>query len=78
MVVATVHAPPAITFLHDLQPQIPTACRFTESWISRNRQFSILERGSCCFRRLDIYLAAECAGVSCVLGDFHLVWVGID
>jgi hypothetical protein len=31
-VVDTVHAPPAMTFLHALQFQIPTAVLFTESW----------------------------------------------
>jgi len=30
-VVETVHAPPAITFLHEWQFQMPTAVRFTES-----------------------------------------------
>ena len=30
-VVDTVHAPPAMTFLQDEQPQIPTADLFTES-----------------------------------------------
>lgn len=30
-VVETVHAPPAITFLHDPQFQMPTAVLFTES-----------------------------------------------
>lgn len=30
-VVETVHAPPAMTFLHAEQFQIPTALRFTES-----------------------------------------------
>lgn len=30
-VVETVHAPPAMTFLHELHFQIPTAWRFTES-----------------------------------------------
>jgi hypothetical protein len=30
-VVDTVHAPPAITFLHEPQFQMPTAVRFTES-----------------------------------------------
>jgi len=31
-VVETVHAPPAITFLHDPQFQMPTAVLFTESY----------------------------------------------
>jgi len=31
-VVDTVHAPPAMTFLHELQFQIPTAERFTVSF----------------------------------------------
>lgn len=30
-VVDTVHAPPAMIFLHDKHPQIPTALRLTES-----------------------------------------------
>lgn len=30
-VVETVHAPPAMTFLHALHFQMPTAVRFTES-----------------------------------------------
>ena len=30
-VVETVHAPPAMTFLHELHFQMPTAWRFTES-----------------------------------------------
>ena len=30
-VVETVHAPPAMTFLHELHFQMPTATRFTES-----------------------------------------------
>lgn len=66
-VVETVQAPPATVFLQALQFQMPTACRFTESYInqSTNKYRGTDSRESAC-------LSAEGAGVSCVLGDFHL------
>ena len=43
-VVETVHAPPAMTFLHELLFQIPTAWRFTESYTRYIRQNCLRNR----------------------------------
>jgi len=68
-VVDTVHAPPAIVFLHDLQCQMPTAVRFTESCdglrIAAQRAHGVFTD-----------LAAKRAGVPGMLGDFHLKIMG--
>jgi hypothetical protein len=67
-VVDTVHAPPAIVFLHALQFQMPTAERFTLSYAE-----SCSVRADAHVRkRRRAHLAAEGAGVACVLGDLHL------
>ena len=68
-VVETVHAPPAITFLHELHFQIPTAWRFTESCSIEPYEFPPIQHVACAKTNL----AAEGAGVPCVLGDFHLL-----
>jgi hypothetical protein len=68
-VVDTVHAPPAITFLHELQFQMPTAVRLTESWrISRMNE----QMHSQWYFSPSTHLAAECAGVASMLCNFHL------
>lgn len=69
-VVEYTQAPPATTRLHRLQDQIPTQERFIASWnVEKWNQYPPnrmkLGRGS--------YLSAECAGVLCVLGDFHFL-----
>jgi hypothetical protein len=43
-VVETVHAPPAMTFLHDPQFHIPTAVLFTESYQSQMGDLQYLVR----------------------------------
>ena len=70
-VVDTVQAPPAITFLHDPHFQMPTAWRFTESCHTGQDEWFILSRGS-----HHAHLAAEGAGVTSVLSDFHLRGTG--
>lgn len=52
-VVEIVHAPPAMTFLHARQFQIPTADRFTESWmiISKERRTNMCDDPIPCHRR---------------------------
>lgn len=62
----TVQAPPATVLWQALHFQMPTAWRLTESCCSP--QYAVFRvsalRKTC--------LAAEGAGVACVLGDFHL------
>ena len=64
-VVDTVHAPPAITFLHAPQLQIPTAVRLTESYETVSRH---------CDKSAEVlkHLSAKGACISSVLRDFHL------
>lgn len=64
-VVLTVHAPPAMTFLHERHFQMPTAVRFTESWTDVSTLHSKREPHRA-------HLSAECAGVAGVLRDLHL------
>jgi hypothetical protein len=66
-VVDTVHAPPAMTLRHAPQFQMPTAERFTLSCVRDHREHARARAGG---GQTD--LAAEGAGVACVLGDFHL------
>jgi len=73
-VVETVHAPPAMTFLHAEQFQMPTARRFTLSCIHKKdpKQRAGTSEKPRILQRIFTCLAAECAGVPRVLGNFHL------
>ena len=75
-VVDTVHAPPAMTFLHAEQFQMPTACRFTlsckEENLTRAASGHVRKKKKRNPAAVFTCLAAECAGVPCVLGNFHL------
>lgn len=66
--VDTVHAPPAMTFLQELQFQIPTAVRFTVSCTCVHKTGVWIMMGD----SIVAYLSAEGASVTCVLGDLHL------
>lgn len=62
-------APPATTRLHRLQDQIPTQERFMASWKGKDKFSTLYGTNVSSF----FYLAAECAGVLGVLGDFHFL-----
>ena len=66
-VVETVHAPPAMTFLHEEQFQIPTAVLLTESYITGSST-PITSKSN----EAGTHLATECAGITGMLRDFHL------
>jgi len=68
-VVDTVHAPPAISFLHELQFQMPTAVRLTESWRSSRVNEKVHSQW---YFGPSTHLAAECASVTSMLCNFHL------
>ena len=65
-VVVSVHAPPAIDLRHELQFKMPTALRFTASY-DISQHFPSISISSIC-----AHLAAEGAGVACVLRNLHL------